>query len=417
LRPEAAPIRTTFVLINLWYVAEWSHAVKDKPVKARLLGQNFVLFRDAAGKVQCLSDVCLHRGGALSGGKVHDDCVACPYHGWRYNGKGEVTFIPSRGAAGPIPQRAMIDAYPTEERYGMIWVFLGDLPEAERYPIPPFPEYGQPGWRELTGEFTWKASAARVVENGIDMAHASFVHPVFGHPSTADKNYIESEQREEWWATHTCVMHPPQFKGIVRQFIRKERQPTRVHPTYYLPGYSVRLQVDLRPGWSTIVFDANTPVDEFTTRTFAIQLRSFFRAPIFDRDSKRRLMEIFHQDAAIVENSQPNWLPETLENELSVQHDRFMSGWRATRRRHVEEKGWQIDSAALRPYEGFKTFAIPSPQRRERPDLKWVIDPVPLKPATRRPRSGESSADAGALRSSTAAAPGSAGTEAVGPLA
>ena len=374
------------MLVNLWYVAEWSHVVKDKPVKAKLLGQNFVLFRDAEGKVSCLSDVCLHRGGSLSGGSVHKDCVACPYHGWRYNGKGEVTFIPSRGEAGPIPQRAMIDAYPTEERYGMIWVFLGDLPEAERYPIPPFAEYGQPGWRELQSEFTWKASAARVVENGIDMAHASFVHPVFGHPSTAAKNFIESEHREESWATHTVVMHPPAFKGLVRQFIRKERQTTRVHPTYYLSGYTVRLQVDLKPGWSTIVLDANTPVDEFTTRTFAVQLRSFFRSPIFDKDSKRRLMQIFEQDAAIVEASQPNWLPETLENELSVQHDRFMSGWRAARRRHIEEFGWQIDSQALKPHEGFKSFTIPSPGRREHPEIKWVLDTVPLKPATKKRR-------------------------------
>ena len=210
------------------------------------------------------------------------------------------------------------------------------------------------------------------------------MHPVFGHPSTAAKNYIESERREESWATHTVVMHPPAFKGIVRQFVRKERQPTRVHPTYYLSGYSVRLQVDLRPGWSTIVFDANTPVDEFTTRTFAVQLRSFFKAPIFDKDSKRRLMAIFEQDAAIVEQSQPNWLPETLENELSVQHDRFMSNWRGTRRRHIEEFGWQIDSQALKPYEGFKTFTIPSPARREHPEIKWVLDTVPLKPATKK---------------------------------
>ena len=265
------------MLINLWYVAEWSDAVKDKPVKVKLLGQNFVLYRDDKGKVHCLSDVCLHRGGSLSGGPIHGDCVACPYHGWRYNGEGRVTFIPTRGETGDVPDRARIDAYPTEERYGMIWVFLGDLPEEERYPIPPFEEYGAPGWKAVTSEYTWKAAAARVVENGIDMAHASFVHPVFGHPSTADKNYIESDQREEWWATHTCVMHPPQFKdGLIRRFIRKEKQPTRVHPSFYLPGYTVRLQVDLRPGWQIIMFDANTPVDEFTTRTFAIQVRSFF---------------------------------------------------------------------------------------------------------------------------------------------
>ncbi len=369
------------MLINLWYVAEWSHAVKDKPVKVKMLGQHFVLFRDESGKVNCLSDVCLHRGGALSGGKVNKNCVACPYHGWEYNGQGEVTFIPTRGVDGPISKRARVDAYPTEERYGMIWVFLGDLPEEERYPIPPFVEYGQPGWKEVTSEYTWKAAGARVVENGIDMAHASFVHPVFGHPSTADQNFIEKEERGDWWGVHTCVMHPPQFKdGFIRRFIRKEKQPTRVHPGFYLPGYVVRLQVDLRPGWQLIMFDANTPVDEFTTRTFAIQLRSFMTSSLFDKGSEKRLREILLQDAAIVENASPNWLPETLEHELSVNEDRFMSFWRRTRRRHVEEKGWQIDSAAMRPYEGFKTFTIPSPARRENPDFSWVLETVPLKP-------------------------------------
>ena len=372
------------MLINLWYVAEWSHAVKDKPVKVKMLGQHFVLFRDAQGKAHCLSDVCLHRGGSLSGGQVHDNCVACPYHGWRYNGEGDVTFIPTRGEGGEIPKRAKIDAYPTEERYGLIWVFLGDLPEEERYPIPPFAEWGQPGWKEVTSEYTWKAAAARVVENGIDMAHASFVHPVFGHPSTADKNYIEKDHKEEWWATHTCVMHPPQFKdSFWRRFIRKEKQPTRVHPGFYLPGYTVRLQVDLRPGWQLIMFDANTPVDEFTTRTFAIQLRSFFRQKMFDKGSVKRLKEILYQDAAIVEHAAPNWLPETLANELSVQEDKFMSFWRQTRRRHIEEMGWQIDSLALKSHEGYKAHTIPSPGRREHPDIRWVLDTVPLKPATR----------------------------------
>ena len=56
------------MLTNLWYVAEWSETVKDKPVKTKLIGQNLVLFRDLEGKVKCLADVCLHRGGSLSGG-------------------------------------------------------------------------------------------------------------------------------------------------------------------------------------------------------------------------------------------------------------------------------------------------------------------------------------------------------------
>ena len=64
------------MLVNLWYVAEWSDTVKDKPVHVKMLGQDFVLFRDQAGDVKCLSDVCLHRGGSLSGGWTKGDCVA-----------------------------------------------------------------------------------------------------------------------------------------------------------------------------------------------------------------------------------------------------------------------------------------------------------------------------------------------------
>ncbi len=92
------------------------------------------------------------------------------------------------------------------------------------------------------------------------------------------------------------------------------------------------------------------------------------------------MREMLLQEAASVEDASPTWRPETLEHGLSVNEDRFMSCWRRTRRRHVEEKGWQIDSAAMRPYEGFKTFTIPSPARRENPDFSWVLETVPLKP-------------------------------------
>ena len=140
------------MLTNLWYVAEWSSRVKDKPVKAKLLGQNFVLFRDKSGKINCLSDICIHRGGALSNGWTTErDCVACPYHGWEFDAEGKVQFIPSRGEGADVPERARIDAYPAQERYGMIWVFMGDLPESERYPIPPFPEFDdRANWRPRT---------------------------------------------------------------------------------------------------------------------------------------------------------------------------------------------------------------------------------------------------------------------------
>ncbi len=375
------------MLTNLWYVAEWSNAVKDKPVRARLLGQNFVLFRDKQGKVNCLSDVCIHRGGALSNGRTTErDCVACPYHGWEFDAEGKVLFIPSRGEGAEAPERARIDAYPTQERYGMIWVFMGDLAEEERYPIPPFPEYeDRKNWRPVYTEFIWNADVNRVVENGIDIAHTSFVHPGFGYREMADKNHIVKIDRNEYSGSSSCVLYPPPMQGNagLMRFVRRDKQETHVHPSFYLPGHCVRLHIQVNSWMEMIIFDANTPVDEHTTRSFVVQVRNFFRWGIFDKGAVKRTMKVFGEDAEIVEALSPHYLPQTLEAEVSVEQDKFIGVWRRVLRTHTEEKGWRIDSKAMEAHVGEKVFCIPSPARRENPQLRWALDTVPLAPPKR----------------------------------
>jgi len=369
------------MLINLWYVAEWSDKVRDEPVHVRMLGQDFVLYRENTGEVRCLSDVCLHRGGSLSRGCNKGDAVACPYHGWRFNGEGCVTLIPSEGEDFTPPDRARIDAYPTQERYGMIWVFLGDAPEEERFPLPEFPEYDDPAWKAINDEWRWKAEAARVVENGIDIAHSSFVHPTFGMEATAQDNHIVSIEKNEYTGKSENLQYPPQFKeNWLRRRMRRERQPTMTRPEWHLNGMTVRIQIDINPRMSILMFDANTPVDEHETRTFATQMRNFFKHDFFDKNSRKRLRRVFAEDTAIVERAAPNYLPERLMNELSVKDDKFMSTFRAARRRLIERKGWQIDSKAAAEHRGRKVLTIPSPQRRLHPEIDWVMDTVPLVP-------------------------------------
>ena len=377
------------MLTNLWYVAEWADKVKDKPIRARLLGQNFVLFRDRQGRVHCLSDVCIHRGGALSNGWTTErDCVACPYHGWEFDAEGRVQFIPSRGEGAGAPERARIDAYPTQERYGMIWVFMGDLPESERYPIPPFPEYDdRDNWRPIYTEFTWNADVNRVVENGIDIAHTSFVHPGFGYREMADKNHIVKIERTEYSGESSCVLYPPPLQGNagLMRFARKDKAETHVHPSFYLPGHCVRLHIKLNSRMEMILFDANTPVDEHTTRSFVVQVRNFFKWGIFDKGSEKRTQKVFREDAGIVEALSPHYLPQTFEDEVSVEQDKFMSAWRKVLRTHAEEKGWKIDTRALERYRGEKIMTIPSPARRANPELRWALDTVPMVSPARPP--------------------------------
>src|SRR5690606_27351496 len=115
----------------------------------KMLGFDFVLFRGEDGRVACLSDVCVHRGASLSRGKCVGANVACPFHGWEFDQSGACVKVPSLGDDAPLPKRAKIDSYPTEEVYDWIWVFLGDLPEEKRPPIPRLlPEYEQTDtWR------------------------------------------------------------------------------------------------------------------------------------------------------------------------------------------------------------------------------------------------------------------------------
>jgi nitrite reductase (NADH) small subunit len=48
----------------------------------RLHDRNIALFRTSADRVFALLDRCPHRGGPLSQGIVHGDCVTCPLHDW-----------------------------------------------------------------------------------------------------------------------------------------------------------------------------------------------------------------------------------------------------------------------------------------------------------------------------------------------
>lgn len=51
----------------------------------RVEGRDIAIFRTSAGELYALKDECPHRGGPLSQGIVHGDCVTCPLHDWVIN--------------------------------------------------------------------------------------------------------------------------------------------------------------------------------------------------------------------------------------------------------------------------------------------------------------------------------------------
>src|SRR5262249_9537710 len=120
----------------------------DTPVEATLLGEKLVVYRTAAGEPRVLQRRCVHRGANLAKGEVHGDVLACPYHGWHFDGStGVCMHVPSLDPAGDkrVPDTARIAAYPAAEHWGHVWTCLdepvGSLPEP-----PEFADLGLGAW-------------------------------------------------------------------------------------------------------------------------------------------------------------------------------------------------------------------------------------------------------------------------------
>lgn len=158
-------------LKNHWFaVAFVSKLGPEDKVPFELFGQAWVLFRDSEGRPACVLDECAHRGCPLSLGQVVDGNLVCPYHGWRFNGKGECTKMPSTNLCRGVA----VSALPCAEQDGFVWVWPG-----WEEPTLPLPAVTRPpaGYRiHAEIEVEVPVEHGLLVENLLDLAHAPFTH-------------------------------------------------------------------------------------------------------------------------------------------------------------------------------------------------------------------------------------------------
>lgn len=375
------------MFINNWYVAANVEDLKDnEPMFVRMLGCDFVIFRDNTGAIRCLSDVCCHRGASLAKGKINGACIACPYHGWEFDGDGKCTKIPALGAGVKPPKRARIDSYPVQEKFGWIWVFLGDAPEEERPPFLDdswFPEYhDETTWRKVRVVYEAPVNWARSEENSIDGAHPSYVHKAFGSKRDP-KVHIVPVVTNAWGAGTTRERTPPdrsQKTGAMREITAAKRGKTKASTTFCFTGVTHRIEILRSDGLRQVTLSHRTPIDEFNTRTFTTQARDYLMDEKFDQERLEGRQKAIAEDIAIVSTVRPPLPPKSTTAELLTEADQLETAFRAMNRR-IEEKGWEIDSDMVERESKRQILVIPSPARLSDPK-NWVHKPVP----TTRPR-------------------------------
>ncbi|MCB1694122.1 MAG: aromatic ring-hydroxylating dioxygenase subunit alpha [Pseudomonadales bacterium] len=150
--------------------------VSDGPPKTiRILGEDFIAFRDSEGRVGVVEPRCTHRGANLILGRNEACGLRCVYHGWKFDVSGnciEIPTAPDKIAEGLKP-KAALRALKVSEWCDMIWVHFGEGDVG----LPPQLDFSaMPDSHYFVSKKLQQCNWAQAVEGGLDTAHFSFLH-------------------------------------------------------------------------------------------------------------------------------------------------------------------------------------------------------------------------------------------------
>jgi nitrite reductase/ring-hydroxylating ferredoxin subunit len=114
------------LLRRYWHPIGLAADAGATPWPVRVLGEDLILFRDKTGRPGLVHPRCAHRGASLYYGRVEEGGIRCCYHGWLFDVQGRCVDQPCEPDGGARARdRVRQPWYPVEERYGMVWAYLG----------------------------------------------------------------------------------------------------------------------------------------------------------------------------------------------------------------------------------------------------------------------------------------------------
>jgi len=302
-------VGTSFVR-NAWYAAACSDEVANgKPLSCRLLNEPVVVYRRADGVPVALEDRCIHRSMPLSLGRVCGDVIECGYHGLRYDCHGACVRIPGQDR---IPERARIRAYPTVERDGFVWIWMGDPEAADESRVTAFPWIARTGWRHTKLHAHIECNYQLVIDNLLDLSHLAFVHATtVGSMELADRAIVTTERLDHGVRTSRWTLDVPPARTYAEfghYDCNVDRwQITEFHApcTLLIRNGSAKTGTGAREGggeqaWEFLVCHAVTPETDRRTSYFWVVTHAFGAdEPAAVAEFHRQCHQVIGEDIAV----------------------------------------------------------------------------------------------------------------------
>ena len=299
-------------LKNAWYVGARSHEVTRVPFQRFMLDEPLVFYRTTAGRAVVLDDRCIHRFAPLSSGCVEGDNIVCGYHGFTYDPSGNCVAIPG---VERTPSKVGVNSYPTVEKWGWIWVWMGDKEQVDETKIPDFHFLDDSEWSGKDELLNLKCSYNLVYENLLDLTHAKFVHKTTLATDDVTEFPITVEEADDTVVVKrkmTGIKSSPLFTRV-GSF--NEPVDHRQHTIFTPPCY-ISINTTVKSAESSSenkiadirILNALTPETSKTTNYFWALVRCF---ALNDEEVETFLHEAntfaFSEDKAIIEQQQKMW--------------------------------------------------------------------------------------------------------------
>jgi phthalate 4,5-dioxygenase oxygenase subunit len=218
------------------------------PVRVSILGEPLVAFRDTEGVVGLLAEGCPHRTASLYFGRNEEGGLRCTYHGWKFDASGTCLDMPNEPAGSSFKNKVRAVSYPTVERAGVVWAWLGGRTgEQDSATAPQLPDLE---WATLPASHVYVTKVyvdcnfMQAMEGDVDSSHSAFLH---SRPNqTIDRGSAESFRVEDL-RSYSFRDKAPRFFTVAtdcgvmlgaRRHGTEEEWYWRV-TQWLLPGYSI----------------------------------------------------------------------------------------------------------------------------------------------------------------------------------
>jgi phenylpropionate dioxygenase-like ring-hydroxylating dioxygenase large terminal subunit len=149
-------------------------APDSDPLRILLLGEQLIAFKDSNGTVGLLQSNCPHRGASLFFGRNEEAGLRCVYHGWKFDVEGNCIDMPNEPAESDFKHKVKAVAYPTIERGGLVWAYLG--PRKTPPPLPDLEGNMQADSDQYVRANQLPCNWLQILEGDIDTTHVGFLH-------------------------------------------------------------------------------------------------------------------------------------------------------------------------------------------------------------------------------------------------